>query len=57
VWAQGKREVAKKYKILEISLVERLDNEELEKVTQVDWTFCVYHAVNVQDDYAKGKKM
>jgi hypothetical protein len=49
-----KREVAKKNKTFKISDVERLVNEELDKVTQADWTFCVYHAVKLQeDDYAK----
>jgi hypothetical protein len=54
VWAQVKREVAKENKTLTMAEVERLMNEELDRVTQEDWACCVRHAENLQEeDFAK----
>jgi transposase len=54
VWAQVKLEVPKKKRICKISDVERLVDDELDKVTQADWASCEHHAVKLhEDDYAK----
>jgi hypothetical protein len=45
VWADVKRIVVKKNKTLKIPDVERLFDEELDKVAQADWSSCVRHAV------------
>jgi hypothetical protein len=54
VWAQVKREVAKKNKTFAMAEVGRLTNEELDRATQEDWAPCVRHAEKPQkEDFAK----
>jgi hypothetical protein len=54
VWAQVKREVAKKNKTFTMAEVERLTNEELARVTQEDWASCLRHTEKLQEeDFAK----
>jgi hypothetical protein len=43
----------KKERTLQISDMERLVSEVLDKVTQADRASCVHHAVKLQDVYAK----
>jgi hypothetical protein len=48
LWAQMKWEFAQKNKMFKISGMERLVNEEREKVTQTCWASCVHLAVKLQ---------
>lgn len=50
IWAQVKREVAKKNTTFKISDVERLVHDELDKVTCEDWARCVRHVEKLQEE-------
>jgi hypothetical protein len=47
MWAQAKWEATSKNKTFKISDMQRLANEELDKVTQADWASCVHHTVKL----------
>jgi hypothetical protein len=57
VWDQVKLDVGRKNKTFKISDVERLVNEELDKVTQVGWASYVHCAVKLQDDDDYSKEL
>jgi hypothetical protein len=50
VWTQEKWEVAKKNKITTMAEVERLMNEELDRVAQEDWASGVRQAENLEEE-------
>lgn len=50
IWAQVKKEVARKNRTFKLEDVERLTSEAIDHVTAEDWEKCVRHAENLQSD-------
>lgn len=50
LWAQIKKGVANRNKTFKLKDVEKLMNEEIDKVTQANWENCVRHAEKLQEE-------